>query len=411
MVQADLSLKPVSLEVALSDPEVRFSTGIEEVDRVLGGGLVGGSVTLLGGEPGIGKSTLVLQLCNAIATSGGTCLVATGEESVQQVAQRAERLGVTDSRVSLLATTQVEAVLGRLAEDHPRLLIVDSIQTMSLSSVSSAAGSVTQVRESASVLVTAAKQAGVALIMIGHVTKDGGLAGPRVLEHLVDTVVEFEGDRHHQLRFLRVVKHRFGATDELGVFEMTAEGLQAVPNASGLFLEDRAEATEGSVVVPILNGRRSMLVELQALVVESQVGRRVAQGMESGRLALVLAALQKHAGLNAGFCDVYATIVGGLRVVDPAVDLALALALASSMGSTKVPATTLAIGEVGLSGEIRRVPQLDKRLSEAARLGFTRAIVPKGATSDVLELVPVSHLREAVRVLGPPVRKRERKRE
>ncbi len=391
---------PVSLVEALADPAIVLPTGLSELDRVLSGGLVRGSVTLLGGEPGIGKSTLILQLCGAIAAAGGKCLIATGEESVDQVARRAQRLRVQSDSVMLMAASDVDAIIAELATQRPALVIIDSIQTMALSGVSSAAGSVTQVRESAAALTAYAKEHHIAMVLVGHVTKEGALAGPRVLEHLVDTVIEFEGDRHHNLRFLRAVKHRFGATDEVGVFDMTIDGLQSVADASGLFLDDRQSDATGSVVVPILNGRRSMLVEVQALVAESDVGRRVTQGFDNSRLALVAAAMSKHLDSSLGRNDVYASIVGGLRTTDPATELGLALSLWSSEKSVAIPHEVVAVGEVGLGGEIRKVPQLEKRLREAARLGFTVALIPRQDVDEPegLTVIRVPTLSEATNV-------------
>lgn len=395
--------QPVNLaQVGLESSEAR-PTGIRELDRVLGGGLVPGSVTLLGGEPGIGKSTLVLQLCASVAARGMRCLVVTGEESAQQVGRRAERLDARVDGVLLLAETDVETILAVIAEVKPDVLIVDSVQTMSAAGLGSAAGTVAQVRECSQAFVTMAKQQDVATLLVGHVTKEGTLAGPRVLEHLVDTVLEFEGDRHHDLRFLRAAKHRFGATDEVGVLAMTERGLESVPDASGLFLDDRSPGVTGSVVVPTLQGRRPMLVEVQALLhkVEYPNTRRVASGLDAGRLAVVLAVLQKRAHVDSAFHDVYASVAGGARVDDPGVDLPLALAIASSLRDVPVPEDLVAIGELGLGGEVRKVAHVAKRLSETARMGFRRAVVAEGTPSGPpgLELIRVGTLSDALRVL------------
>jgi DNA repair protein RadA/Sms len=390
--------EPVSLATASADPKVTLPTGVDELDRVLGGGLTRGSVSLLGGEPGIGKSTLILQLCAAIAKQRGRCLIVTGEESVDQVGRRAERLGANLQNVMLIAESEVEVAIAAMAEVKPALVIVDSIQTMSAASANSAAGTVSQVRESAAAFTAYAKEHNVAMVLIGHVTKEGSLAGPRVLEHMVDTVIEFEGDRHSSLRFLRTVKHRFGATDEVGVLEMTAEGLQSVPDASALFLDDRQEGVSGSAVVPVLHGKRPMLVEIQALTVDNETSpRKYAQGLDGNRLAVVNAVLQKHAGLTLNKHDVYASVIGGLRVDDPGTDLAVALAVYSTHMTTPIPDKIVAIGELGLSGEVRKATHVQKRLSEAARMGFKTAIVPS-KTADVpgMELIKVRTVSDAI---------------
>lgn len=355
--------------------------GIGELDRVLGGGLVAGSVTLLGGEPGIGKSTLLLQALSALARNGATCLLACAEESAQQVRMRAARLGALEAGLWLVAETDLSAILAHAAIVAPDVLVVDSIQTVFDPELASAPGSVAQVRECAHRLVRAAKDAGRATVLVGHVTKDGALAGPRVLEHVVDTVLSFEGERHHALRLLRAVKHRFGPTSELGLFEMTDDGLIGVPDPGRLFLSDRQAQAPGSVVVPTLEGHRPLVVELQALVAKSglTMPRRSAQGLDSGRLAMVSAVLEERVGVSLAGADVYALAVGGVRVVEPGADLALALALVSSVTGTALPGDLVACGEIGLCGELRQVGQTGRRLSEAARLGFRRAIVPASA--------------------------------
>jgi DNA repair protein RadA/Sms len=357
------------------------SVGIGELDRVLGGGLVAGSVTLLGGEPGIGKSTLLLQALSALARTGTTCLLACAEESAQQVRMRAARLGALGPGLWLVAETDLSAILAHAAGVAPDVLVVDSIQTVFDPELASAPGSVAQVRECAHRLVRAAKDAGRATVLVGHVTKDGALAGPRVLEHVVDTVLSFEGERHHALRLLRAVKHRFGPTSELGLFEMTDDGLIGVPDPGRLFLSDRQAQAPGSVVVPTLEGHRPLLVELQALVAKSPLTmpRRSAQGLDSGRLAMISAVLEERVGVVLTGADVYALAVGGVRVVEPGADLALALALVSSVTGTALPPDLVACGEIGLCGELRQVGQTGRRLSEAARLGFRRAIVPASA--------------------------------
>jgi DNA repair protein RadA/Sms len=404
---------PVSLANAAADPKSILPTQVVELDRVLGGGLTRGSVSLLGGEPGIGKSTLILQLCASIARQNGKCLIVTGEESVDQVGRRAERLGANLEKVMLIAESQVEVAIAAMDEVRPKLVIIDSIQTMVTSTANSAAGTVSQVRESAAALTAYAKEHSIAMVLIGHVTKEGSLAGPRVLEHMVDTVLEFEGDRHSTLRFLRTVKHRFGATDEVGVLEMRPEGLQSVPDASAFFLDDRQDGVSGSAVVPVLHGKRPMLVEIQALTVDNENSpRRYAQGLDVNRLAVVNAVLQKHAQLVLTKQDVYASVIGGLRVDDPGTDLALALAVYSTQKNVPVPDKMVAIGELGLSGEIRKATHVQKRLSEAARMGFKTAIVPsKTPEFPDMNLLRASTIGEAIqKITGTQATVRKSKR-
>jgi len=356
-------------------------TGVGELDRVLGGGLVPGSVTLLGGEPGIGKSTVLLQAAAEVAASGRKVLYLSGEESAQQVRLRAERLGALHPMLWLATEISLPQVLGAVGSVEPDLVIVDSVQTLLNPDLASTPGSVAQVRECTHRLVQEAKRTGCAMVLVGHVTKEGALAGPRVLEHMVDTVLSFEGDRHHALRLLRVVKHRFGSTQELGLFEMTEKGLTGVPDASGMFLADRRLGIPGSVVVPTIEGARPLLVELQVLTTASTLPspRRSAQGIDSGRLALLLAVLQQRVGVQTGQVDVYALAVGGVKIVEPGADLALGLAVVSSLTGTPVPADIVACGEVGLGGELRQVAHTPRRLAEAARLGFKRAVLPFSA--------------------------------
>jgi DNA repair protein RadA/Sms len=388
-------------------------TGLAEVDRVLSGGLVPGSVTLLGGEPGTGKSTLLLQMVSGLAGSGATALYISAEESKQQVRLRAERLGTLRPKLWLASETSVANVLGHLDEVGPEVLVVDSIQTIYDPELTSAPGSVAQVRECAARLVREAKDRAMSVVLVGHVTKDGALAGPRVLEHLVDTVLSFEGDRRHGLRLLRAVKHRFGGTDELGIFEMGEDGLRAVPDASAMFLADRRKGLTGSVVVSTIEGHRPLLVELQALVAPSHLPspRRSAEGVDAGRLALLTAVLQQRARVVTGTVDIYALAVGGARVAEPAADLGLCLAVASSSSGVPLPADLVVVGEVGLGGEVRQVGQLDRRLGEAARLGFSRAIVPLLAPEAPVgfQLERVGTLGEAIELLGlraPPIHDR-----
>jgi DNA repair protein RadA/Sms len=376
-------------------------TGISEVDRVLSGGLVPGSVTLIGGEPGIGKSTLLLQL---LAAAGGRTLYVTAEESAQQVRLRADRLGALHDNISLLAETSLPRIRAAAASLRPDLLVIDSIQAVADPDIGSGPGSVTQVRGCAHQLVADAKLLGITTVMVGHVTKEGTLAGPRVLEHLVDTVLSFDGERHHSLRMLRAVKHRFGTTNELGLFEMEGHGLRAVPDASKLFLADRRAGVPGSVVAPVLDGYRPLLIEVQALVTLSSLAspRRSAQGFDQSRLAVLLAVLDQRAGLSFGPCDVYASVVGGIRLSEPGGDLAVCVAAASAVTGRAVSGRVVVCGEVGLAGELRQVSQTPRRLTEAARLGFTTAIVPRSASVEVagLDVVGVSTLSEALVALG-----------
>ncbi|HEV2935127.1 MAG TPA: DNA repair protein RadA [Streptosporangiaceae bacterium] len=355
-------------------------TGLDELDRVLGGGLVPGAVLLLAGEPGVGKSTLLLE-AGALVAETGPVLYVTGEESAAQVRLRADRIGAVSERLFLAAETDLEAVLGHVDEVKPRLLIIDSVQTIAAAGVDGAPGGVTQVREVASVLTAIAKERSLATILVGHVTKDGSVAGPRALEHLVDVVLHFDGDRHSQLRMVRAVKNRYGPTDEVGCFDLGEYGLIGLPDPSGLFLSQHREPVPGTCVTVTLEGRRPLVAEVQALVGSSalEVPRRATSGLDGSRVGMVLAVLQRRAGLKLGHQDVYAATVGGVRLTEPSVDLAVAVALASSAANLSVPRGVVAIGEVGLAGEVRRVAGLARRLAEAERMGFRRAIVPAGS--------------------------------
>ncbi len=392
-----------SLQGAASE---RLATGLGELDRVLGGGLVPGAVVLLGGEPGIGKSTLALQVAGHVRRAGRPVLYVSGEESAEQLRLRAGRLRDVPEELLVLVETRAESLLEPWQKAEPALLVVDSIQTLRTDRVESAPGSVAQVRECAAELASAAKEAGTALLLVGHVTKEGTLAGPRVLEHLVDAVLLFEGDRGHPYRVLRAVKNRFGSTQELGVFTMTERGLEGVENPSQLFLEERRAGAPGSCVVPVVEGTRPILLEVQALTAPSSYAtpRRTVLGVDEGRVALLLAVLARRGGIDLLGHDVYVNVAGGVRVAEPAADLAVMLALASSRLDRPLPADAVAIGEVGLGGEVRRVGRLDTRLREAARLGFRRALVPCGASAtpgkdDALRLVPVADVGEAMRWL------------
>jgi DNA repair protein RadA/Sms len=401
---------PVSLSAAgaLDDDELRRPVGIGELDRVLGGGLVAGSVVLLGGEPGIGKSTLLLQAAAGVARSGAAVLYATGEESASQVRLRAGRLGLAGGQVGdairVVAETGVERIVDLAREDLPGLLVIDSIQTVTSDELDGPPGSVGQVREAAQRLMELAKADGVPVILVGHVTKDGTLAGPKTLEHLVDVVLSVEGDRTGGLRLLRAAKNRYGSTEEVGVFEMGERGLAEVADPARAFLADHDAPAPGSVVAPVLEGSRPILVEVQALVAPTAAPspRRTASGVDPNRLALLVAVLGRRAGIGLSGHDVYANLAGGLSVSEPGLDLPLAVALASSLRDRPVVTGTVAIGEVGLLGELRAVGGLDRRLREAARLGFTRALVPRPRGREVpvipgMELVVVGTLADAVR--------------
>ncbi len=360
-------------------------TGVDELDRVLGGGLVPGAVVLLAGEPGVGKSTLLLEVAARSAGAGGRTLYVTGEESAGQVRLRAGRIGALDPRLYLAAENDLAAVLGQVEAVDPQLLVVDSVQTLSAPEVDGAAGGVTQVRAVTSALIRVAKQRGLATVLVGHVTKDGAIAGPRALEHLVDVVLHFEGERHSRLRTVRAVKNRYGPADEVGCFDLHDQGLTGLADPSGLFLSRRPEPVSGTCVTVSLEGRRPLLVEVQALVGATAAGspRRATSGLDSSRVAMVLAVLDRRGGLRLADRDVYAATVGGVRVADPGADLALALAVASAAADLPVPADVVAVGELGLAGEVRHVTGVRHRLVEAARLGFTRAVVPPGCAADV----------------------------
>ncbi|HTU10500.1 MAG TPA: DNA repair protein RadA [Allosphingosinicella sp.] len=378
-----IELVGLDTEVALP---ARVSTGIAELDRALGGGLVAGSATLMGGDPGIGKSTLLLQAAAKVAGQGLQVAYISGEEAADQVRLRARRLGLGAAPLRLAAATSVRDILTTLAEGAPpTLLVIDSIQTMYSDLIEGAPGTVSQVRAAAHELIRFAKESGAALVLVGHVTKDGAIAGPRVLEHMVDTVLSFEGERSHQYRILRATKNRFGGTDEIGVFAMQEEGLAEVANPSALFLTDRGEAVPGAVVFPALEGTRPVLVEIQALTVRLASGatpRRAAVGWDSGRLAMILAVLEARCGLSFSSAEVYLNVAGGYRVTDPAADLAVAAALVSALSERPVAAESVAFGEVALSGELRPVAHGALRLKESAKLGFERALVPAAVAAE-----------------------------
>ena len=379
------SVTMVGLDAEIALPE-RMPSGIAELDRALGGGFVEGSATLIGGDPGIGKSTLLLQAAAKMALAGLPVAYVSGEEAADQVRLRARRLGLGNAPVQLAAATSTRDILTTLGQGRaPALLVIDSIQTMHSDLIEGAPGTVSQVRASAQELIRFAKERGTAVVLVGHVTKDGSIAGPRVLEHMVDTVLSFEGERSHQYRILRAIKNRFGGTDEIGVFAMVAEGLAEIANPSALFLTQRDEGVTGTTVFPALEGTRPVLVEIQALVVRLASGatpRRAVVGWDSGRLAMVLAVLEARCGLSFSSSEVYLNIAGGYRVQDPAADLAVAAALVSALSERPVPADAVAFGEIALSGELRPVAHGALRLKESGKLGFERALVPASVTSE-----------------------------
>lgn len=403
---AGMALRPPGVAQRIGEVDALVGrpqpTGLTELDRVLGGGIVPGSVTLLGGEPGVGKSTLLLQL---LAFWPGRTLYVSAEESAQQVRQRAERLGAVRNDLWLLAETSLPNILASIEELRPQLVVIDSVQTIADPELGSAPGSVTQVRGCAHRLVQEAKQRDMSVVLVGHVTKEGSLAGPRVLEHVVDTVLAFEGERHHALRLLRATKHRFGPTNELGLWEMTESGMIGVPDASALFLSDRRPGVAGSVVVPTLEGQRPLMVEIQALTVKVNPGvppRRSVQGMDNGRLALLLAVIEKRARVSAAQHEVYTSVVGGVRLTEPGSDLGVCLAVVSALTNTPLPSDLVVFGEIGLAGELRQVGHTPRRLAEAARLGFQRALVPITSplgSGDITEL-RASSLAEALQMAG-----------
>jgi DNA repair protein RadA/Sms len=383
-----------------------FPTGVAELDRVLGGGLVPGSVTLLAGDPGVGKSTLLLEVVHEWALSGRRALYLSGEESAGQIRLRAERTGCTHDEVFLAAESDLQTALGHIEQVRPTLIVVDSVQTMSTAEADGVSGGVTQVRAVTTALTSYVKAAGppgVAIILVGHVTKEGAIAGPRSLEHLVDVVLHFEGDRSSALRMVRGVKNRFGAADEVGCFLLHDNGIEGVADPSGLFLDQRPQPVSGTSVTVTLDGKRPLIGEVQALIGSASAGnpRRAVSGIDSARAAMITAVLEKRAHLNVGQNDVYLSTVGGMRLTDPSSDLAVALAIASAYADIPMPTTVVAIGEVGLAGDLRRVTGMDRRLAEAARLGFTTAVVPPGV-KDVptgLTVMSADNISEALRVL------------
>ena len=413
-----LSSKPRRIsEIEDTPTEARQLTHIGEFDRVMGGGVVAGSVTLIGGDPGIGKSTLLLAVLQRIAEKGGTVLYVSGEESQAQIGMRAERMGVGAKELYVQSETSFEEIVEAAKQLKPRAIVVDSIQTMYTAQLTSAPGSVGQIRETAAALMGFAKQTATPVLLVGHVTKDGAIAGPRVLEHIVDTVLYFEGDKGHPYRILRAVKNRFGSTNEIGVFEMREDGLAEVTNPSAFFLAERPADAAGSVVVASLEGSRPILVELQALVTPSHVGmaRRMVVGVDANRVSLLLAVLEKRAGLFVSGHDIFVNVVGGIELEEPAIDLGIAAAIASSFREKPVDPGTVLFGEVGLAGEIRAIQRPEVRVAEAAKMGFHRCLLPESNAKRMtagrsleggssggggIELVPVRHLREVIERLA-----------
>ena len=397
--------KPIELNKIEGKTEAKIHTGFNELDRVLGGGLVNGSLILLGGEPGIGKSTLILQICNKIKTDGKVLYVS-GEESGEQIKLRADRLGVKNNNLLFLSETNIENIEENILSINPKLVIIDSIQTMYSDEITSAAGSVSQVREITAKIMRTCKENGVTTILIGHVTKDGNIAGPRVLEHMVDTVLYLEGERYFSYRMLRGVKNRFGSTNEIGMFEMEAEGLVEITDPSKILISERDDNPSGSVVIASMEGTRPLLIELQALTTPTVYGlpRRTANGIEYNRLAVLIAVLEKKVGLNLGNQDVYLNVVSGLKINEPAIDLGIIAATVSSFKNLPIDKGTVVLGEVGLTGEIRSVNLIDKRLKEAEKLGFKKCIIPetnrKLLKEDYkLDIIGVKNISEAMHAL------------
>ena len=397
---------PVSLKEINSEEKERTSTGIGELDRVLGGGIVQGSLVLVGGDPGIGKSTLLLQICRYQANSGKKVVYVSGEESLKQIKMRAQRLGGFKENVFLLCETDINAAAEAVREAKPDMVVVDSVQTMYSEEITSAAGSVSQVREVTSVLMQLAKVEGIAVFLVGHVTKEGVVAGPKTLEHMVDTVLYFEGDRHAAYRILRGVKNRFGSTNEIGVFEMCNEGLREVENPSEYMLSGKPEGASGSVVACSMEGTRPILLEIQALVCHSNFGmpRRTAAGTDYNRVNLLMAVLEKRLGLSLSSCDAYVNIAGGIRMNEPAIDLGIVLAIVSSYKDVPIDEKTICFGEVGLSGEVRAVSMTAQRVQEAEKLGFTTCILPEVCKAGLkknpnINVVGVSNVQDAIRYI------------
>ncbi|MDA8126647.1 MAG: DNA repair protein RadA [Deltaproteobacteria bacterium] len=392
---------PQSIEAITADEGERLGTGIAELDRVLGGGIVGGSAILVGGDPGIGKSTLLLQALAKLAERGLTVLYVSGEESARQIKLRAKRLGASSKELLILVEVELENILSRIQEIKPSVAVIDSIQTVYSTVLSSSPGSVGQVREASGRLIMASKKTGIPIFLVGHVTKDGSIAGPKVLEHMVDTVLYFEGDAGHAYRVIRGIKNRFGPTHEIGVFEMRDTGLAEVANPSAFFLAERPEGAAGSVVVPSMEGTRPILIEVQALVSPTNFGmpRRTAIGVDHNRVSLLTAVMDKICGIHLGNSDIFLNVAGGVKVDEPAIDLGVVSAMASSFLDRPIAKGTVVFGEVGLTGEIRGISQTEVRIREAARMGFTRCILPRTLNKESLpetpiDLIPIASLKE-----------------
>ena len=398
--------KPQKLNSYEAKETLRTSTGFGELDRVLGGGLVKGSLVLLGGEPGIGKSTLILQICDKVKGEGKVLYVS-GEESAEQIKMRADRLGINNDDILFLGETDIDVVNQAIIEINPKLVIIDSIQTMYSEEISAAAGSVSQVREITSQVMRVCKSRAITTIIIGHVTKEGNIAGPRVLEHMVDTVLYLEGERYFSYRVLRGVKNRFGSTNEIGMFEMNEEGMCEITNPSDILISEREDNPAGSCIVSSIEGTRAILIELQALTTQSIFGfpKRTANGTDYNRLALLIAVLEKRAGIMLGSQDIYLNLVGGIRVNEPSIDLGMMMAVVSSFKNVPIPKDMVIIGEVGLTGEVRRINLIDKRLKESEKLGFKSCIIPESNKKDLketykLDIIGVSNINEAMKKIG-----------
>ena len=398
--------KPQKLNSYQAKETLRTSTGFGELDRVLGGGLVKGSLVLLGGEPGIGKSTLILQICDKVK-GDGKVLYVSGEESAEQIKMRADRLGINNDDILFLGETDIDIVNQAIMEINPKLVIIDSIQTMYSEEISAAAGSVSQVREITSQVMRVCKSRAITTIIIGHVTKEGNIAGPRVLEHMVDTVLYLEGERYFSYRVLRGVKNRFGSTNEIGMFEMNEEGMCEITNPSDILISEREDNPAGSCIVSSIEGTRAILIELQALTTQSIFGfpKRTANGTDYNRLALLIAVLEKRAGVMLGSQDIYLNLVGGIKVNEPSIDLGMIMAVASSYKNVSIPKDMVIIGEVGLTGEVRRINLIDKRLKEAEKLGFKSCIIPQSNKKDLkekykLDIIGVGNINEAMKKIG-----------
>ncbi len=397
-----LNSMPVTINQVTVNKEERTSTGFSELDRVLGGGILAGGLILVGGDPGIGKSTLLLQVCRNISNNGKKLLYISGEESLKQIKIRANRMGQFSDNLSLLSETSLDVIEAVIDETKPEIVVIDSIQTMFREDISSAPGSVSQIRESTNTLMQIAKGNGISIFIVGHVTKEGAVAGPRVLEHMVDTVLYFEGDRHASYRILRGVKNRFGSTNEIGVFEMREDGLHQVLNPSEFMLEGRPKDATGSVVSCLMEGTRPILVEIQALINHTAFGmpRRTAVGTDYNRVNLLMAVIEKHMGIQMGDYDAYVNVAGGMKITEPAMDLALVTALIGSYRNRVISSDTIVFGEVGLSGEVRAVSQAEQRVLEAKKLGFNRCILPSVCVKSLkdisgIEIIGVNNIREA----------------